>query len=107
MSKEILEFIKDCVHHKRIHWTYHINMRLKDRFIPRDFILSSIGSYEVIESYPQDKYLPSYLIYAMYGSQIFHILFAADQENNTVTIITAYKPDRDKWENDFKTRRRK
>jgi hypothetical protein len=45
--------------------------------------------------------------YAMYESQIFHILFAADQENNTVTIITAYKPERDKWENDFKTRRRK
>ena len=74
---------------------------LKDRFIPRDFILSSIGSHEVIESYPQDEYLPNYLIYDV-ESQIFHILFAADQENNTVTILQHIN-QRDKWENDFKT----
>ena len=30
-----LAFIQDCIKLERIVWTYHVNMRLKDRFIPR------------------------------------------------------------------------
>jgi hypothetical protein len=39
-------------------------MRLKGRFIPREAILASTESYEIIEEYPKDKYLPSCLVYA-------------------------------------------
>jgi hypothetical protein len=77
-------------------------MRLADRYVARDEILSSVDSYEMVESYPGDKYLPSYLVLA--GSR-FHILFAADVEGDNVRIITTYVPDRDEWESDLKTRR--
>jgi hypothetical protein len=80
-------------------------MRLKGRFIPRQAILSSANSYEIIEEYPEDKYLPSYLIYAKYEHQIIHIQIATDLDNESVTIVTAYKPTLDKWEKDLKTRR--
>ncbi len=39
-------------------------MRLQGRFISRQHILDAVDTYEVIESYPEDKYLPSYLVYA-------------------------------------------
>ena len=107
MPNKILELIKDCVKHKRVLWTYHINMRLIDRFIPRELILSSYESYQIIESYPQDKSLPCYLVLAEHENQIFHILFAVNKEHNTITIITAYKPSVDKWEKDFRTRKQK
>ena len=81
-------------------------MRLKGRFIPREAILSSVNTYEIIEEYPKDKYLPSYLVYAEYKGEIIHIQIATDLENNNVTIITAYKPTLNKWEEDFKTRRK-
>lgn len=81
-------------------------MRLKGRFISRDAIISSLDNYEIIEEYPKDKYLPSYLIYTIYQGQIIHVQIATDLENKYVTIITAYKPSPDKWEKGFKTRRK-
>ena len=100
-----LEFIQQCVEQRAIQWTYHINMRLRERSITRQMILRSIETYEIIESYPDDKYLPSYLVYAQQGSQPFHILFATDVENRNIRIVTAYFPDVEKWQPHFKTRR--
>jgi len=53
-----LVFIKRCVTERKIYWTYHINMRLKRRYIPRHAIVASIEHYEIIEVYPDDKYFP-------------------------------------------------
>ena len=107
MDVDVLTFIKSCVKRRRIRWTYRINMRLKGRFIPREAILSSVDAYEIIEEYPKDKYLPSYLMYAEYQGDVIHILIAADSVNDVVTIITAYRPDREDWERDLRTRRRR
>jgi hypothetical protein len=41
-------------------------MRMKGRFIPREIVLDSIQHYEIIEEYPGDKYLPSYLVFSKY-----------------------------------------
>ena len=101
-----LEFIQRCVRQRKIRWTYHVNMRLKGRFISREVILNSIANYEIIEEYPKDKYLPSYLVYSRYKNRIFHVLFAADVEDDNVRIITAYYPSLEEWEEDLKTRRR-
>ena len=103
---DILEFIKSCIIHHSIYWTYHVNMRLEGRCISRESILASVNTYEIIEEYPQDKYLPSYLIYAKDKGKIFHIQIAVDFLNNNIRIITAYKPTLDKWEKDYKTRRK-
>ncbi len=106
MSNDILNFIKSCIRGRRICWTYHVNMRLKGRFIPREVILSSVDRYEIIEKYPKDKYLPSYLVYAKDKGHIIHIHIATDVENDSVTIITTYRPTLDKWEKGFKKRRK-
>lgn len=107
MKAEMLEFIKSCVRLRKIIWTHHVNMRLEGRFIPRELLLSSVENYEIIEEYPKDKYLPSYLVYAESNEEIFHIHFAVDQENDNVRVITAYRPTEDKWEEDFRKRRKK
>ncbi|MDT8301591.1 MAG: DUF4258 domain-containing protein [Sedimentisphaerales bacterium] len=105
MKDDTLDFIKSCIKRRRIRWTYHVNMRLKGRFITRQAILSSANRYEIIEEYPEDKYLPSCLVYAEYEKKIIHIQIAMDFENESITIVTAYKPTLDKWEKDLKTRR--
>jgi hypothetical protein len=106
MADKILTFIRDCIRHRRIRWTYHVNMRLKGRFIPREVIFDSIDSYEIIEEYPDDKYLPSYLVYAEHEGEVFHIQIATDVVGSSVVIVTAYRPTPDRWEDDLKTRRR-
>jgi hypothetical protein len=100
-----LEFIRRCVRQGKIFWTYHVSMRLRGRFINRQAILQSCERYEIIEEYPKDKYLPSYLIYSEYQGDIFHILFAVDLEEENVRIITAYRPNPEEWKEGFRTRR--
>jgi hypothetical protein len=99
-------FIQRCVQRRQMYWTYHINMRLPGRFISRQHILDAVDMYEVIESYPEDKYLPSYLVSAELGGEVFHILFAVDVPAEHVRVVTAYRPDPEAWEVDQKTRRR-
>lgn len=105
MNHDSLEFIKSCILRRRILWTYHVNMRLKERFISRNAILDSSESYVVIERYPDDKYLPSYLVLARHENQPYHVHIAIDRKNDNVRIVTAYKPSIDEWEEGFKKRR--
>ncbi len=100
-----LGFIQQCVRERKILWTYHVNMRLQGRFISRADILTAADDYEIIESYPEDKYLPSYLVLATLRSHAFHVLFATDVEGDNIRVITAYHPDVQEWETDLRTRR--
>ena len=44
-------FIRDCLRGGRILWTYHVNMRLGQRFIARETIIAAAESYEIVEAY--------------------------------------------------------
>jgi len=101
-AEDPLQFIKRCLRERKILWTYHVNMRLERRHITRDEILDAVDSYEIIEAYPEDKYLPSYLIL---GAESFHVLFAVDLEGDSVRVVTSYRPDPHEWEPGFRTRR--
>ncbi len=100
-----LVFIQDCVKAGRIFWTYHVNMRMADRAITRDMIIESVENYEIIETYPKDKYLPSHLLLARSGGKSFHILFATDTENDNVRVVTTYQPSPEEWTPNMKTRK--
>jgi hypothetical protein len=101
-----LAFIQRCVGARRLYWSYHVNMRMRERFIPRERILDAVATYEIIESYPRDKYLPSYLVRAAAGGRVFHVLFATDVVGDNVRVVTAYSPDPSEWTDDFRTRRK-
>lgn len=105
LLKDPLDFIRNCVKQGKVLWTYHINMRLKGRFIKRQSILQSHKNYEIIEENPKDKYLSSYLVYSEFQGDIFHILFAIDLEGVNVRIVTAYRPSLAVWEEGFRKRR--
>lgn len=100
-----IAFIQDRVRQRAILWTYHVNLRLAGRFISREAILAAVETYELVEAYPDDKYLPSYLVLAHYKAGRFHVLFAADVEGENVRVVTAYRPDLEEWKEDLKTRR--
>ena len=82
-----------------------VNMRLAGRYISRDELFEATKSYEIIHTYPEDKYLPSYLVWATSESGPFHVLFAADVDGDNVRIVTAYRPNADEWESDLKSRK--
>lgn len=105
-SARALSFIQECVKQRRILWTYYVNMRLRGRSIARGDILAAVENYEIVEAYPADKYLPSFLVRARFQSESFHILFALDREDGNVRVVTAYRPDPKQWMPDLKTRRK-
>ena len=105
LPTDALAFIQRCVRERKVYWTYHVNMRLAGRYISRDELLGATESYEIIESYPEDKYLPSYLVWATSEGGPFHVLFAADVSGDNVRMVTAYRPNTDEWEADLKSRK--
>ncbi len=100
-----LKFIKECIRKRQILWSHHVNIRMVKRCLSRKIVLESVDSYEIIESYPEDKYLPIYLVYAKVDKMVIHILFATDAENQNVRVVTVYRPDSEKWSVDFKRRK--
>ena len=97
-------FISKCLRRGKLFWTYHVNMRLGQRFISRNTIVCA-DNYDMIEAYPDDKYLSSYLLLGKRGDASFRVLFGVDVEGENVRVVTAYYPSLADWEDDLKTRR--
>lgn len=99
-----LEFIRTCVRLRAVYWTYHVNLRLRKRSIDRRDFLGAVDTFEFIESYPDEKYLPSFLVYFLAHGQAHHAVVAVDTENSNVRIVTVYKPDSCQWSSDMRRR---
>ena len=84
--------------------TEHARIRLYERNISIDDIVNGINTGEIIKQYPDDKPLESCLILGFsVKSQYIHIVVSCDTD--FIYLITAYFPDPDMWENNFKTRK--
>ena len=70
-------------------------------------LLEALASGEIIEDYPDDQPYPSYLIFgrALSGRPL-HIVCAPVLDETLLIVITTYQPDPDRWEADFKERKR-
>lgn len=100
-----VSYVRERILAGEIYWTYHVNMRLRGRFISREAIVDAVNTFELVESYPDDKYFPSYLLLGRSGADAFHVLFGVDVAGNNVRVVTAYRPSRAEWLDDLKTRR--
>jgi hypothetical protein len=84
--------------------TEHARVRLNERNINMDDIISGIENGEIIKQYPDDKPLPSCLVLGTSVKlQFIHIVVSSDSD--FIYLITAYFPDPDIWENNFRVRK--
>lgn len=84
--------------------TAHVIKRCKERNIDSDSIINVIMHGEIVEQYEDDKPFPSCLLLGMsINGKYMHVVVASDNIN--LHIITAYYPNVDEWESDFKTRK--
>lgn len=89
----------------RIQWHQHAFERLLERAITRSEVIGAIINGEVIEVYLEDRPYPSCLI--LYATaEPLHVVAAADPDARVCHVITAYRPDLEHFEPDFKTRRK-
>ena len=96
--------VQDLCRSGNIEWSTHIFKRMRERRIKTYEVLGSIYNGEMIERYPDDKPLPSCLVYGVVDSRNIHTVLSSDLR--AVYLITTYEPDLTEWESDYKTRRR-
>jgi hypothetical protein len=89
---------------ENIEITLHAAKRLEQRKISISDVISCIMNGEIIEQYPDDYPYPSCLILGHSVKDLaLHVVTGSNLE--TIWIVTAYFPDSNNWESDFKTRK--
>ena len=100
-----IEQLKSLNRRENIAITEYARLRLYERKISVDDIINGIKTGEIIKQYEDDKPYPSCLILGFsVQSKYIHIVVSCDTD--FIYLITAYFPNSDVWENDFKTRRK-
>lgn len=105
MPNAPLAFIKECLSAGRVRWTYHVTMRLQQRMLTPAMLRAAVATLEIIEAYPHDKYLPSFLLRGESERCVFHAHVATDVEGENIRIVTMYTPDPNEWDEGLRFRR--
>lgn len=99
-----IEHLKSLNKPENIAITEHARIRLYERNISINDILNGINTGEIIKQYTDDKPLASCLIVGFsVKSEYIHLVVSCDAD--FIYLITAYFPNPDMWENDFKVRK--
>ena len=83
----------DC---KEIIFSQHAIIRMFERSISKDYVRSALKSGVAVEVYENDFPYPSALICLHIDNRFIHVVAAKNSED-TCVIITAYIPDKNKW----------
>lgn len=84
--------------------TEHARRRLIEREITIKDVVVCMESGEIIKQYEDDKPFPSCLILGMsIHNKYIHVVVSMNED--FIHLITAYYPDTEQWEPDFKTRK--
>lgn len=81
----------------------HYYKRCVERKITYNDIKNCILHGEIIEDYPNDYPFPSALVLECDFGNPLHVVAGLSVEY--LWIITAYRPDAESWESDYKTRK--
>ena len=84
----------------------HAVKQMFQRRISRDAVKAVVAGGEAIAEYPDDRPYPSYLMLGIVNQRPIHVVVAQDAETQTAYVVTAYEPDLNLWQPDFKTRKR-
>jgi hypothetical protein len=106
---DMLEVITKCFLGNQVFYSAHARREMREEElgeIKEQEVFNAIRNGEVIEDYPDDKPYPSALVIGFSESdKPLHIVCAYDSKDNLVIVVTAYRPDPNKWIK-FRSRRR-
>jgi hypothetical protein len=104
--KPLKDYIQGVFPDYGINYRIHATRRMFQRNIHPEDIEKVLQSGNVIEEYPEDYPLPSFLISGTtQQGKPLHVVIGVNNDEKELVIITAYEPSIDKWTNSF-TRRR-
>lgn len=83
----------------------HVIQRMFERNISVEDIRHVVDTGEIIKDYADDRPFPSRLILGKRENRPIHVVAADDTETKETIIITAYEPDPDIWDSDFRRKK--
>ncbi|MBI4706073.1 MAG: DUF4258 domain-containing protein [Deltaproteobacteria bacterium] len=88
-------------------WSSHALQRLVAHRLDRRQVETALACCEVIEDYPEGhRGLPDCLAFGLDSTGLpVHAVVAMDRLRDRVLVVTAYRPRRERWADDWKTRR--
>ena len=89
----------------RFEWRQHVLQRLAERGIRQAAVLEVLQAGERLEDYPEDVPYPSALFLGWVEGKPLHVVAALDAPAQWAYIITAYEPDLEHFEPDYRTRK--
>lgn len=99
-----IEVIRQYCIAEQVIYSKHFIDRCRQRNIRLRDAENAVLTGEIIETYPDDYPFPSCLILGSdLGHNILHVVCA--QGDNSLYMISVYRPSTDKWESDMKTRK--
>jgi len=101
------EKLRTALENGYVEWQRHALERMFERGISRRDVKEVLKNGEIIEDYPDDKPYPSALFLGWINDEPLHVVIALDSLSGWCFVITAYKPDLEHFESDYKTRRQK
>ena len=90
----------------RITFRLHAVRRMFEGGISSGNVRKVLEDGETIEDYPEDRPYPSRLVFGRAGERPLHVVAAYNALEDEAIVITAYEPDPERWEPDFKRRRK-
>jgi hypothetical protein len=105
-ESDILSLVRKAAEKKILYLPHALRqMSRPDRMISAQEVRGVVEYGEVIEDYPEDQRGHSCLMMGdRSDGRPLHVVCSPKDEY--LAIITAYIPDQEQWENDFKTRRK-
>ena len=86
-------------------YTGHALRQMFERQIDTDAVHHVVEHGQTIAEYPDDRPCPSRLLLAFVNGRPIHVVLGYDEDQDIGYIVTAYVPDPDIWQPDFKRRR--
>ncbi|OHE61279.1 MAG: hypothetical protein A2Z47_11315 [Thermodesulfovibrio sp. RBG_19FT_COMBO_42_12] len=104
---DIIRLIRESAERNLIYTIHALDeMNAEDEIITTDEVRYVVLHGEIIEDYPEDKRGHSCLMFGIpHSKRPIHIVCAPKEDY--LAVITAYVPSLEKWESNFKTRRKK
>lgn len=94
----------DCA---RLIFSGHALRRMFERSVTAADVREALAGSEVIEEYPDDRPLPSFLVLGWVAQRPLHLVVATERSTRTCHIVTVYAPDPRMWSGGYRKRRPK
>jgi len=102
-----MRFIRECVEQNQFRLTKHATLARLHRGITLNHLKQALLNGDIIEQDPDKQPYPSCLVLGWLPSgDPLHIVCSRGDVSPALRIVTVYEPDDDRWEDDYRTRKR-